>query len=81
MLSVVIACAAACDKWDLETVDDSTAVSAERTHWLLDEDDIPADLESIIQSLPSGEAELVRILNSETVRLNAAWLRTASAAS
>ena len=81
MLSVVIACAAACDKWDLKTFDDSTAVNAGRTHWWLDEDEISGDLEAIIQSLPRVEAELTRLLNSETARLNSAWLRTAGAAS
>ena len=81
MLSVVIACAAACDKWDLETVDDLTGVNTGRTHWLLDEDDISGDLEGIIQSLPRVEAELARLLNSETARLNSAWLMTADTAS
>lgn len=81
MLSVVIACAAACDKWDLETVEDSNEVNAGQTHWWLDEDEVSGDLEAIMRSLPRGEAELARFLNSETVRLNSAWLRTADAAS
>ena len=78
---MVIACAAACDKWDLETFDDSTAADTGQTHWWLDESDISGDLEAITRSLPRGEAELVRFLNSETARLNSAWLRTAGAAS
>ncbi len=81
MLSMVIACAAACDKWDLATVDDSTAVKAGQTHWWLDEDDNSGGLAAVIQSLPRGEAELAGLLHAETVRLNSAWLRTVGAAS
>ena len=81
MLSVVIACAEACDKTDSEAAGGPAAAIAGQTHWWLDEDELSSDLEAIIRSLPRGEAELARVLNSETVRLNRAWMRTAGAAS
>ena len=81
MLSVVIACAAACDRWDLESCDAPVDAGAERTHWWLDEYEVSEGLETIIRSLPRAEFELAMFLNSETARLNGAWLRTVSATS
>ena len=81
MLSVVIACAAACDRWDLESAEDSDEPGVGRTHWWLDEYEVSEDLGTIIQSLPRAELELAMFLNSDTARLNDAWLSTANTGS
>ncbi|PKB64384.1 MAG: hypothetical protein BZY80_03035 [SAR202 cluster bacterium Io17-Chloro-G2] len=81
MLSVVITCADRCDKSNLEPACGPAEPNAGQSHWWLDEDDITGELEAIIQSLPRGEAELARILNSTTARLNGAWQKTAGAVS
>lgn len=81
MLSLIITCADWCDKSDLEAPDGHSRANGGQTHWWLDEDDDSGELEAIIRSLPRGEAELARTLNSTTVRLNGAWLKTAGAAS
>ena len=81
MLSVVIACAAACDRWDLESAEDSDEPGVGRTHWWLDEYEVSEDLGTIIQSLPRAELELAMFLNSDSARLNDAWLSTANTGS
>ena len=81
MLSLIITCDDRCDQSALETEDGPAEVNDGPTHWWLDEDESNGDLDAIIQSLPRGQAELVRILHSTTVRLNRAWLKTAGTAS
>lgn len=79
MLSVIVACNQAGERGAMEHRGKGESENAGSNRWQLDEVDISKELESIIRSLPRGEAELARILNSEAARLNSAWLKTVSA--